>query len=194
MYSRCWSLICLAPMRCYSAMTFCGSSDSNISPRAFDMGLAGMQVGRGRQFTPSDDDCYSTLKVDVVVVDSMSRTPYLEIGKTFTSATARVRLAPKLPKRALIPLASPKASTAPGKFSVVTYNLLADLYTNVSPPEVSFNTAMSAEAPCMSSMNQEFWCLRIGNLWGNGWKAILHVIRVAMVCRQLTCSAARSGC
>ena len=91
-----------------------------------------MQVGRGRQFTPSDDDCYTTLKMDVVVVDSMARSPYLEIGKTFTSATARVRLAPKLPKRSLIPLPAPKASTAPGKFSVVTYNLLADLYTNVS--------------------------------------------------------------
>ena len=90
-----------------------------------------VQVGRARQFTPSDDDCYTTLKVDVVVVDSMSRSPYFEIGKTFTSATARVRLAPKLPKRALIPLANTKASPAPGKFSVVTYNLLADLYTNV---------------------------------------------------------------
>lgn len=90
-----------------------------------------LQVGRARQFTPGDDDCYTTLKVDVVVVDSLARSPYLEIGKTFTSATARVRLAPKLPKRSLIPLPAPKTSTAPGKFSVVTYNLLADLYTNV---------------------------------------------------------------
>lgn len=91
-----------------------------------------VEVGRARQFTPGDDDCYTTLKVDVVVVDTLARSPYLEVGKTFTSATARVRLAPKLPKRSLIPLPSPKASTAPGKFSVVTYNLLADLYTNTS--------------------------------------------------------------
>ncbi len=96
--------------------------------------ISSLQVGRARQFTPGDDDCYTTLKVDVVVVDTLARSPYLEVGKTFTSATARVRLAPKLPKRSLLPLPSPKTSTAPGKFSVVTYNLLADLYTNVRTP------------------------------------------------------------
>ena len=67
-----------------------------------------------------------------MVIDTLARTPYSEIGKTFTSATHRVRLPPKVPKRLTIPLPQPKLTVAPGKFSVLTYNLLADLYSNVS--------------------------------------------------------------
>lgn len=89
------------------------------------------QVGRDRCFTPTEDDCHSTLKVDVVVTDSLARAPYTEIGKTFTSATHRVRSAPQPPRRALVSLPAPKLSNSTGKFSVLTYNLLADLYTNV---------------------------------------------------------------
>ena len=67
-----------------------------------------------------------------MVIDTLARTPYSEIGKTFTSATHRVRLPPKVPKRLTIPLPQPKLTLAPGKFSLLTYNLLADLYSNVS--------------------------------------------------------------
>ena len=41
-----------------------------------------IQVARCRQFTPAEEDCHTTLKVDVVVVDSMARTPYLEVTPT----------------------------------------------------------------------------------------------------------------
>lgn len=98
-----------------------------------------MQVGRGRRFTPSEDDCHSTLKVDVVVIDSLARTPYSEIGKTFTTATNRVRATPKIPRRRRIPLPQPQLSTGGKKFSVLTYNLLADLYSNVRSSPLTSN-------------------------------------------------------
>ena len=38
-------------------------------------------MARCRQFTPAEEDCHTTLKVDVVVV-GMARTPYLELIPT----------------------------------------------------------------------------------------------------------------
>ena len=92
-----------------------------------------------------------------MVIDTLARTPYSEIGKTFTSATHRVRLPPKVPKRLTIPLPQPKLTVAPGKFSLLTYNLLADLYSNVSclpllhfPVTVPLLSAVGP-GPCVAS-------------------------------------------
>ncbi len=89
----------------------------------------GPQVGKGRLYTPCADDVGSVLKCEVVAIDSASA--FGELGKTFSVATARVRPAPSPPKRALTPLPPPKAVVAAGKFTALTYNLLADLYATV---------------------------------------------------------------
>ena len=51
-----------------------------------------------------------------------------QVGKTFSIITSRVRPAPCPPRRVLVPLTPSKPSVARGKFTLLTYNLLADLY------------------------------------------------------------------
>ena len=53
------------------------------------------------------------------------------MGKTFSIITSRVRPAPCPPRRVLVPLTPSKPSVARGKFTLLTYNLLADLYATV---------------------------------------------------------------
>lgn len=92
--------------------------------------LPASQVGKGRLFTPSEDDVGTVLKCEVVAIDSTS--PYGELGKTFSIATNRVRPAPSPPKRAFVPITpAPKSVVSAGKFTALTYNLLADLYATV---------------------------------------------------------------
>ena len=88
------------------------------------------QVGKGRLFTPNEDDIGTVLKCEVVAIDSTS--PYGELGKTFSIATNRVRPAPSPPKRAFVPITpAPENVVSAGKFTALTYNLLADLYATV---------------------------------------------------------------
>lgn len=60
----------------------------------------------------------------------------------------QVRLAPLPPKRALIALPPAKGQAAPdtqGSFTLLTYNLLADLYATVAaPPSLGLLSAPSA--------------------------------------------------
>lgn len=89
-----------------------------------------LQVGKGRLYTPTEDDVGSVLKCEVVAIDAGS--PYVEAGKTHSIATARVRPAPSPPRRSLSPITpAPKNIVSAGKFTALTYNLLADLYATV---------------------------------------------------------------
>lgn len=91
------------------------------------------QVGKGRLYTPTEDDVGSVLKCEVVAIDTGS--PYVESGKTHSIATARVRPAPSPPRRSLSPITpAPKNIVSAGKFTALTYNLLADLYATVCLP------------------------------------------------------------
>lgn len=56
-----------------------------------------------------------------------------QVGRTFSVRSERVRPAPVPPSRAMVPLPPPKgAPLAPvGCFTLLTYNLLADLYATV---------------------------------------------------------------
>ena len=56
-----------------------------------------------------------------------------QVGRTFSVRSERVRPAPQPPSRELVPLPPPKGRPlAPGgKFTLLTYNLLADLYATV---------------------------------------------------------------
>ena len=89
----------------------------------------GLQVGKGRLYTPCAEDVGTVLKCEVVAIDSASA--FGELGKTFSVSTSRVRPAPSPPKRSLTPVPPPKNVVTTGKFTALTYNLLADLYATV---------------------------------------------------------------
>ena len=90
-----------------------------------------LQVGKGRLYTPIQDDIGSILKCEVVSIDAAS--PFSEHGKTFSMPTSRVRPTPSPPKRALVPVTpAPWNAKATDRFTALTYNLLADLYATVS--------------------------------------------------------------
>mmetsp|Transcript_13036 Transcript_13036/g.39493 ORF Transcript_13036/g.39493 Transcript_13036/m.39493 type:complete len:591 (+) Transcript_13036:158-1930(+) len=89
-----------------------------------------IEVGRTRCYTPQAEDVGCILKVDVVSCDSSSGFAH-ELGRTFSVRSERVRPAPLPPKRALITLPPPKGQPSldtQGGFTLLTYNLLADLY------------------------------------------------------------------
>lgn len=85
-----------------------------------------LQVAKSSAYTPSSEDVGSVLKYEVVGYDGGS---FTESGKAFTVQTARVRPLPEPPRRVLIPLMPTKP--AGGTFTVLTYNVLADLYATV---------------------------------------------------------------
>ncbi|KAK9827722.1 hypothetical protein WJX81_005188 [Elliptochloris bilobata] len=85
-----------------------------------------IEVGKGRLYTPCAEDVGTVLKCEVAAIDSASA--FGELGKTFSVSTSRVRPAPSPPKRSLTPVPPPKNVVTTGKFTALTYNLLADLY------------------------------------------------------------------
>ena len=89
-----------------------------------------LQVGKGTSYTPTAEDVGSCLKCEVAAVDVQQNR---ETGSSSSPSTARVRPVPLWPQRALVPVAPPRGGTAAGKFTALTYNLLADLYASVSP-------------------------------------------------------------
>jgi CCR4-NOT transcription complex subunit 6 len=89
-------------------------------------GEAWVEVGRNRTFVPGPDDVGCILKFECTAHDVASA--YQDVGKTFSIVTARVRPAPNPPRRSLVPITPPHASVTKGAFTVLSYNLLADLY------------------------------------------------------------------
>ena len=95
-----------------------------------------MEVSRERNYTPIADDVGAVLKFECNTYDAAS--PYMDIGKTFGVMTHRVMPSPVPPRRALIPLIPPveklkaagKSIVAKAKFTLLSYNILADLYAS----------------------------------------------------------------
>lgn len=86
-----------------------------------------VEVGRTRSYTPSAEDVGLVLKYDCSVLDTLH--PHIDYGKCTVVYTSRVRPAPTPPTRAVVPLpVAPPLPTSTGRFTVLTYNLLADLY------------------------------------------------------------------
>jgi len=83
-------------------------------------------VGRTRSYTPIADDIGHTLKYEVVAVDSESgqelETP------TVVQLAGRVFPLPAAPLRTLLPVEGSTSREHPSNFTVMTYNVLADLY------------------------------------------------------------------
>ena len=109
-----------------------------------------LQVGKGRLYTPLQDDIGSILKCEVVSIDSAS--PFAEHGKTFSMSTARVRPTPSPPKRTLAPISpAPYTPQSANRFTALTYNLLADLYATVGL--LSFVRTLALLFPAYGSFN-----------------------------------------
>eukprot|EP00887_Chlorella_sp_A99_P001164 scaffold14.g1164.t1 len=103
-------------------------------------GEAWVEIGHERTYCPTAEDVGAILKFECTAYDAAS--PYPEasaaarrvgsggsgVGKTFSIITSRVRPAPCPPRRALVPLTPAKPSVARGKFTLLSYNMLADLY------------------------------------------------------------------
>ena len=101
-------------------------------------------MGKGRLYTPLQDDIGSILKCEVVSIDSAS--PFAEHGKTFSMSTARVRPTPSPPKRTLAPISpAPYTPQSANRFTALTYNLLADLYATVGL--ISFSQTLALVSP-----------------------------------------------
>lgn len=88
-----------------------------------------VEVGEGRAYTPAAEDVGHALMVAAVVVlpGFPDGVPGTDPVRAFSQ---RVVPAPQPPPRQMLPLAleGAKGSLAAGKFTLLTYNLLADLY------------------------------------------------------------------
>eukprot|EP00976_Prorocentrum_cordatum_P113304 1195676-Prorocentrum_minimum.AAC.2 len=87
-------------------------------------------VGQGRTYTPTSDDIGHTLKFEVSPSDSQRN---VEDSPT-TVVTGRVIPPPNPPARNLLPVDGSPANSHPSSFTVMTYNVLADLYATVRKP------------------------------------------------------------
>eukprot|EP00951_Prasinocladus_malaysianus_P030507 scaffold287680_cov46-Prasinocladus_malaysianus.AAC.1 len=95
----------------------------------YDAKLCWYQVGRSRLYTPSADDVGLCLRYECSIIDTM--TGRVEVSKGAPITTPRVRPAPNPPRRELVPIVSPEMRPAyNGTFTMLTYNVLADLYAN----------------------------------------------------------------
>ena len=89
-------------------------------------GESWVEISRSRTYTPTAEDVGCILKFECTAHDIASAYP--DIGKAFSIVTARVRPSPLPPRRAMIPVAPIRPAVKKGRFTVLTYNLLADLY------------------------------------------------------------------
>ncbi|KAJ6864588.1 carbon catabolite repressor protein 4 [Populus alba x Populus x berolinensis] len=92
------------------------------------------EVGRSKTYTPSADDIGHVLKFECVVVDAETKLP---VGHSNTLLTSRVIPAPSPTPRRLIsvsgldamaPLDSDGRISSSGTFTVLSYNILSDVY------------------------------------------------------------------
>lgn len=92
------------------------------------------EVGHSKTYTPTADDIGHVLKLECVAIDSETRNP---IGPVNTLLTSRVIPAPSATPRRLIPVNAVDRIghldldvrvASPGTFTVLSYNILADVY------------------------------------------------------------------
>ncbi len=87
-------------------------------------------MGRTRAYTPTSDDVGYVLKFEVAIVDKLH--PYaVDMTRSQSVFTARVRPTPNPPVRSMVQMVPPSQLTNSGRFTILTYNLLADLYAKV---------------------------------------------------------------
>lgn len=84
-----------------------------------------VEVGRSRAYTPTAEDVGHTLKYECQPVDGPSGQP---LAASTTLLLPRVIAAPQPPTRELVPIVPEQPRS--GRFNVLTYNVLADLYAS----------------------------------------------------------------
>ncbi|WOK91809.1 carbon catabolite repressor protein [Canna indica] len=95
-------------------------------------GEAWSEVGLSRTYTPTAEDINHILKFECVTIDAETRTP---VGNINTVLTSRVIPAPSPTPRRMIPVNGDllgqldlDVRTSSGTFSVLSYNILSDVY------------------------------------------------------------------
>ena len=88
------------------------------------------QVGRSRSFTPGVDDVGHLLKFECQPVDAATGQPLA--SPTIVLIPQRIIAQPQPPQRRMVPIV-PDAERV-GRFTVLSYNVLADLYASVRAP------------------------------------------------------------
>lgn len=87
-----------------------------------------VEVGNQRCYVPTQDDVGCVLRYECTAYDSASAYP--DMGKTFSILTSRVRPAASCPTRAMVHMKPLKPTVKRGRFTLLSYNLLADLYAS----------------------------------------------------------------
>lgn len=88
-----------------------------------------VEVAKTRTYTPTIDDVGYALRYQCHVVNTTQAQYFVDPVRVQYVDTSRVRPAPNPPQRAMVQLGPPPAAVSSmGRFTVLTYNLLADLY------------------------------------------------------------------
>lgn len=87
-----------------------------------------VEVGNQRCYIPTQEDVGCVLRYECTAYDSASAYP--DMGKTFSILTSRVRPSATPPMRSMIHMTPVRPTLKRGKFTVLSYNLLADLYAS----------------------------------------------------------------
>lgn len=97
------------------------------SSTTMSTGETWVEVGRERRYTPQQEDVGFVLKYECSIIDAARQYEACRPAQAFSS---RVRPAPNLPQRSLVALPGPGAGGVGGygRFTLLTYNILADLY------------------------------------------------------------------
>mmetsp|Transcript_1127 Transcript_1127/g.4184 ORF Transcript_1127/g.4184 Transcript_1127/m.4184 type:complete len:548 (-) Transcript_1127:374-2017(-) len=101
-----------------------GETDFSSNGNSTSGGDAWVEVATGRAYTPLPEDVGHALKFECVPIESGTG---MELSNRVSVITGRVLATPPPPSRARIRVVDDPGE---GKFSVLTYNVLADLYAN----------------------------------------------------------------
>ena len=177
----------ISPFVCFLPSAPSASRDSRYC-------CVGAQVGKGRLYTPIQDDIGSILKCEVVSIDAA--VPFSEHGKTFSLSTQRVRPTPSPPKRALAPVnPAPWNVQSTGRFTALTYNLLADLYATVSRLCLGYGCDLRHDGASFLQAGRALERLRCRQQHLNyPMHPCVHLFRGDWVCRRSNSATVSLGC
>lgn len=112
-------------------------------------------MGTSRFYTPTQDDIGYTLKFEIAVIDR-TRPPHLaEVQRAAPVYTQHVRPSPQPPTRHMVQMQPPTSLPGP-RFTILTYNLLADLYAK----QMQVRPSIQLRAPrCSHAKQLMYSCL-----------------------------------
>ncbi|CAI5488094.1 unnamed protein product [Closterium sp. Naga37s-1] len=109
-----------------------GGGGSNLNSSGGGSGEVWFEVGRGKPYTPTTDDVGHVLKLECVPIEAATGLP---VAPPSTLLTSRVIPAPSPTPRRMVPVGGAEGEMGGGTrggggggFTVLSYNVLADLY------------------------------------------------------------------